>query len=114
MTSLTDAVILAKFKHALSEWNCAGYIVWKNVARDWVNQNLEGLTTRAIGEAMFQHVDAGGEIDQVKETRPEWSASRYHYDFRIPLGERLVYIETILVEDVPEDPIIQVVSIHDA
>jgi hypothetical protein len=113
MAPLTDPAILRKVKHALSEWNCAGYITWKQTAREWVEENLEGFTARAVGEAMFQHVEGGGQIDQVKETRPEWSAERFHYDFRIPLAGRLVYVETILVEDDPNDPTIHVVSIHD-
>lgn len=34
--------------------------------------------------------------------------------FRINVGDRLLYIETILVEHDPDDPTIHVVSIHDA
>jgi hypothetical protein len=63
---------------------------------------------------MFRHFDAGGEIDQVTETRPEWNEQRYHYDLRIQIGGRLIYIETVLVEDDPNDPTVHVVSIHDA
>ena len=113
MAPLSDPAILAKFRHALGEWNCTGYITWKAIARQWVEVNLECFTTRAIGEAMFAHVRAGGEIDQVKETRPEWVTQRFHYDFRLTLGDRLLYVETILVEDDPDDPTIHVVSIHD-
>ena len=114
MAPLSDPLILDKIRHALSEWNCTGYITWKSVARAWVEANLEGMTTRAIGEDLFRYVEAGGPIDQVRESRPEWSEQRFHYDFRIPIAGRLVYIETILVEDDPEDPTIHVVSIHDA
>ena len=114
MVPLTDAAILARFRHALSEWNCTGYVTWKPIAREWVESNLEGFTTRAVGEEMFRFLDAGGEIDQVKETRREWTERRFHYDFRLPIAGRLVYIETILVEDDPGDPTIHVVSIHDA
>ncbi len=63
---------------------------------------------------MFRFFAAGGEIDQVREGRPQWSEHRFHYDFRIDIGGRLLYIETILVEDGSEDPTIYVVSIHDA
>jgi hypothetical protein len=75
---------------------------------------LEGLTTRAVGEEMFRYFEAGGQIDQVRETRSQWSEHRFHYDFRVPIGGRLVYIETVLVEDDPYDPTVHVVSIHDA
>jgi len=114
MAPLTDMAILAKFRHALSEWNCTGYITWKGIAREWVEANLEGFTTRAVGEAMFNYVEAGGRIDQTRETRPEWNTQRFHYDFRIVIGDRLIYVETILVEDDRDDPTIHVVSIHDA
>jgi hypothetical protein len=114
MPPLTDPKILAKFRHALREWNCTGYVTWKKLAREWVEDNLEGFTTRAVAEEMFRHVEKGDAIDQVRERRPEWSEHRFHYDFRIEAGGRLVYIETILVEDDPHDPTIYVVSIHDA
>jgi hypothetical protein len=114
MPPLTDLEILAKFRHILGEWCCTGYVTWKPVARQWVENNLEGFTTRAIGEEIFRHVNAGGEIDQVKESRQEWSEFRFHYDFRVSIEGRLLYVETVLLEDDPDDPTIHVVSIHDA
>lgn len=114
MARLTDPVILASFQHALSQWQFTGYITWKPVARAWVEQNLEGLTTRFLGEEMYRFFSSGGEIDQVRETRPEWREHRFHYDFRMTIGSRLLYIETILVDDDPDDPTVHVVSIHDA
>jgi hypothetical protein len=39
---------------------------------------------------------------------------RFHYDFRLEVGGRLLYIETILAEDDQDDPTIHVVNIHDA
>ena len=114
MARLTDPEILTKFQHVLSQWQFTGYITWKPIARQWLEQNLEGFTTRSVGEEMFRFFAAGGEIDQVRETRPRWSEHRFHYDFRMVIGGRLLYIETILVEDDPDDPTVYVVSIHDA
>jgi hypothetical protein len=114
MARLTDPEILARFQYALSNWQFAGYITWKPTARQWLEQNLEGLTTRLVGEEMFRFFAAGGAVDQVRETRPEWSEHRFYYDFRVEIGGRLLYIETILAEDDPDDPTIHVVSIHDA
>ena len=114
MARLTDPVIQAKLRHALSQWRFTGYITWKPTARQWLEQNVEGWTTRSVGEAMFRFFGAGGEIDQTRETRPQWSQERYHYDFRIEIAGRSLYIETILVEDDPDDPTVHVVSIHDA
>ncbi len=114
MAKPTDPETLAKLQHALSQWQFTGYITWKSTAREWLEQNLEGFTARSVGEEMFHFLAAGGEIDAVRETRPEWSENRFHYDFRIDIGDRFLYIETILVEDDPQDPTIHVVSIHDA
>ena len=114
MARLTDPAILAKFRHALSLWQFTGYVTWKPIARQWVEQNLEGWTTRAIAEEMFRYFDHGGEIDQTPETRPEWNQWQFHYDFRIEIEGRLRYIETVLVEDDLDDPVVHVVSVHDA
>ena len=113
MAPLSDPVIFAKIRSALSNWRFTGYVAWKPIARAWIEANLEGMTARFVAEMMFEHVVSGGEVDQVKEIRSEWSEHRFHYDFRIPIGDRLIYIETILIEDDPEDTIIHVVSIHD-
>ena len=53
MARLTDPAILVKYWHALSLWQFTGYVTWKPIARQWVEQNLEGWTTRAIAEEMF-------------------------------------------------------------
>ena len=114
MPRLTDPETLAKLQHALDQWRFTGYVTWKAIARQWLEQNLEGHTTRSVAEEMCRFVADGGDIDEVREMRPEWSAHHFHYDFRIEVGGRLLYIETILVEDDPCDPTIHVVSIHDA
>lgn len=114
MPRLTDTEILAKFEQALSLWRFTGYVTWKPVAREWWEKNLEGFTTRAVSEEMYRHLAAGGDIDQVAERREEWSDHRFHYDFRLEINERSLYIETVLIDDDPADPTIHVVSIHDA
>jgi hypothetical protein len=113
MAPLSDPIIIKKIHSALSNWQYTGYVIWKPIARSWVEKNLQGMTTRAVAEIIFQHVDSGGEIDQVNESRSEWSGQRFHYDFRIPVEGRLIYIETVLMENDPEDPVIRVVSIHE-
>ena len=75
MVRLTDPDVLAKIQHALSQWQFTGYITWKPIARQWVEQNLEGWTTRSVGEEMFRHFQAGGDIDQTRETRPDGANS---------------------------------------
>jgi hypothetical protein len=62
---------------------------------------------------MWQHVAGGGEIDQVAETREDYrNRYPYHYDFRLPIAGRLIYIETCC-DDTMMGPTIYVVNIHD-
>jgi hypothetical protein len=114
MARLTDPAIVSRIRHALSQWHFTGYVTWKPVARAWVEENLEGWSTRAIAEEMFRFFEQGGEIDQTRETRPQWTQWPCHYDFRMEIGGRPLYIETVLVEDDADDPTLHVVSIHDA
>ncbi len=51
------------------------------------------------------------------KTRPEWNVNEFHFDIRLRVGDRLIFIETLLNYDDsndPDDPVIRVVSIHDA
>jgi hypothetical protein len=114
MARLQDPVILAQYKSALANWYVTGYVEWKDTARDWVLAHLSGVKPRQVAELMHQHVEAGGEIDQVPERRPEWSAYDFHYDLRLPIAGRLIYIETVLLDDDPQDATIRIVSTHDA
>jgi hypothetical protein len=115
MAPLTDPVLVRKFRETLKEWNCTGYIEWKRVPAEWLRRNLANLSQRAIGQMMWEHVHNGGVIDQVVETREEYR-DRYphHYDFRIRIAGRLVYIETCLDESDRMGPTVLVVSMHDA
>jgi hypothetical protein len=117
MPPLTDPEQAACFKNALANWRYEGYILLTDVAYEWMKLNLKGFSVRTLGRNMHEYVSAGGIIDRQKETRPEWDLHDYHYDLRIPIEGRMVYIETRLVYDEPsdpDDPIIQVVNLHDA
>jgi hypothetical protein len=114
MPPLTDAVVLAQFGAVLANWNYTGYVTAKDVAVGWIANNLGGLTLKDVARAMHEHLQRGDVIDQQPETRPEWSVWPFHYDFRLQLAGRDVYIETILQDDNPNDPTIHIVSIHDA
>jgi hypothetical protein len=114
MPPLTDPAILAQFRAVLSEWRYTGYVTAKEVALDWIANNLGGLTLKDVAKAMHDFVAADGTIDQVPETRPEWSMWPFHYDFRLVLAGKERYIEAILKDDDPNDPTIRIVSIHDA
>jgi hypothetical protein len=114
MAPLQDPVILARYQGALANWHVTGYVDWKETARDWVKCNLRCTKLRDLARLMHEHVEAGGEIAQVHERRPEWTDHAFHYDLRLPIEGRLRYVETLLLDCDPTDPIIYVVSIHDA
>ncbi len=114
MAPLTDQVTLGHFRDALREWRCEGFVVWKPVAAEWVRDNLDGRTPDSIAKLMHKYVEAGGEIDQVRERRDGWEdCNQFHFDFRPTLDGRRLYIETTL-RVTSTGPVVKVVSIHDA
>jgi hypothetical protein len=66
---------------------------------------------------MFEHVSAGGEIDEVRETRSEWSDEHeFHHDLRLTIHDTPVYIETRLNYRLPvaaDESWILVVNVHE-
>jgi len=113
MPPLSDPAILAQIKAVLANWNFTGYVTAKDLALEWMKDEL-GLTLKDVAKAMNLHCQFGGVIDQQPETRAEWSDWPFHYDLRLPLSGRDVYIETILQDNDPSDPTLHIVSVHDA
>jgi hypothetical protein len=113
MPTLTDPIILALIRSALANWNVTGYVKWVDLPLAWLKRNLAPLGVREVNHLIWEHVRQGGVIDQVRETRPEWNDRGYHYDFRLSIGGRAIYIETRLHDDDPDDPTLEVVNIHD-
>ena len=114
MAALTDPSIRAQFLAVLANWNYTDYITAKPLALDWIANNLGGLGLKDVAKAMNDFCRSGGVIEQVAERRAEYSNWPSHYDFRLQLVGRAIYIETILQDDDPKDPTIRIVSIHDA
>ncbi len=103
--------------NALSNWRFTNYIRFTRLADEWVRSEMEGHTQKSFGELLFLFVSAGGEIDQIVERRPEWSMHEYHYDLRLIVDGRRLYVETRLIfsdPDDPDNPQILVANIHDA
>jgi hypothetical protein len=113
MPRLEDPDLLKCFKGILSNWHVTDYVTAKDEALQWAGKNLEGFTLKALAKLMNEHVCGGGEIDQVRETRPEWNDWPFHYDFRLSWSGRRLYIETLLVDDDPSDPYLRIVRIKD-
>ena len=116
MAPLTDPVRRRAYQNALANWSFTDFVRWKKVAAQWVYRELPGWKLKAIAEQMHLHVAAGGVIDEQPETREEWLEYEFHYDLRIRIDNRRIYIETLLSydnPDDPDDPTIRVVSIHD-
>jgi len=115
MAPLTDRNLRAAYRNALANRRFEGYVNWTEVAHRWVLRELDGVTPDAVVDLMWEHVDGECEIDQVPERRPEWPQHQFHYDLRLVIADRQVYIETRLLCDNlsdPDDPTILVANIH--
>lgn len=114
MPPLADPERLRHYREALSSWHCSGYVKWTPLAEDWVHKNLVNFSSREVSRLMWKYVQAGGEIDEVPERRPDWSEHEFHHDLRLQIAGRAVYIETrLLMKRDIEDSTIHVVNIHD-
>jgi hypothetical protein len=78
-------------------------VVFKRVATQWLANELPDYTLREICRILHEHVEGGGKIHEVVETRPEYLHWRFHYDLRIRISGRHVYFETTLVFEDAED-----------
>ena len=64
---------------------------------------------------MYEQVAAGGVIDEVSETRPEWAQYEFHYDLRFTVPHKAVFVETPLHHRLPlvaDESWLLVVNIH--
>ena len=107
-----DDNTIGKLRLAFEE-SSSGGVRWKRLAAEWVRANLEAFTQQAVNDLILEHIEASGEIDQVAETREEYRHYEYHYDFRIRILDRKIYVETLLQEE-KMGPVVTIVNIHDA
>jgi hypothetical protein len=117
MARLTDPERLAAYQDALANWSFDGFIVFElnETAYAWIKRELENVSLKEIGRLMHEYIAAGGAIDEVPETRPEWSDYPFHYDLRLTIQNKPVYIESRLNYKLPVNPdesTILVVNIH--
>jgi len=115
---LTDSDRLAAYRDALANWHVSDYILFDltQSAHEWIRRELSNITLKEIGCLMYEHVAAGGEIDEVAETRPEWAGTyEFHHDLRLTIRDKPVYIETRLNYRLPvagDESWILVVNVH--
>ena len=114
MGRLTDPERLQCYLNALANCRFTGFIELRPRVAEWLRQEL-GMSERAFKNLLFTFVSAGGEIDEIAETRPEWSDFDHHYDLRPIVAGKAVYVETLLMYSKPtdpDDPRIAVVNVH--
>ncbi len=113
MAPLASREILEAFREALRQWSYDGYVVWLRRPGEWLRKNFDHEDMRTVSRMMHEHVEAGREIDQVVERRELWrDQHEFHYDFRISIAGRRVYIETVL-QVTSTGPTVIVVNMHD-
>ncbi|MGH7194074.1 MAG: hypothetical protein ACREJM_11180 [Candidatus Saccharimonadales bacterium] len=116
---MNDPDRFSAYRGALGNWSVGGYIQFEltEQAHRWLRRELGDITLKELGRQMFEYVDAGGDIDEVAETRPEWSGEyRFHHDLRLTIGGKAVCIETRLQYRLPvvaDESWILVVNIHE-
>jgi hypothetical protein len=112
-----DPEWLRCYRNALSNWQFRGYLRLTEVAERWLRSELPDISVVELGRVLHEYVEDGGRIDQQPETRPEWNEHEFHFDLRVRVAGRRIYVETRLFyddPDDPDDPWIHVVNIHDA
>ncbi len=117
MAKLTDPEKLQCYRNALANWRFAGFVRLTPFAEEAFKQLKLEVSERQFRQLLHEYVLGSGEIDEVRETRPEWSDWDYHYDLRLTINARKLYVETRLEYTNPndsDDPQIILVNIHDA
>jgi hypothetical protein len=115
MAKPKDQVALDRYCQVLREFaGYSGYIQWRRLPSEWLAANLPNIGLRRMHELMAEHVASGGKVDQVEELRQEYVEYGFHYDLRMAIDGRRVYMETVLDQaDHVEDCTIWVVNMHD-
>ena len=111
-----DEAALKRYREVLLEFgHVTDYIQWKKLPEDWLGTSIPNVTKKFVHQLMVERAKSIGEIDQVPETRPEYLRWPFHYDLRISVFGRRVYVETRFEQEQDvEDCTIWVVNFHDA
>ena len=76
--------------------------------------SLSGFTVKGLTTLLQDHVAQGGSIDRRSERRSEYPQER-RYRVIVPVKQfkHGLFVEIILVDEDPEAPAVQIVSIHE-
>lgn len=119
MPPLSDPDRVAAYRDALANWRFADYIQFElnEECYRWIRRELAGITLKDVGRLMHEYVAGGGVIHEVVETREHWrDRYEFHYDLRLTIVGKPVYIETRLHMRLPvaaDESWILVVNIHE-
>ncbi|MGH7173999.1 MAG: hypothetical protein ACRELG_27315 [Gemmataceae bacterium] len=80
------------------------YVLFKKRPQEWLRTELAEYSLGEIIRLLHKYVEAGGELDEVKETREGYTHHEFHYDMRVTIGGRPIYFETALSCEDAEDP----------
>ncbi|MBY0232914.1 MAG: hypothetical protein K2W96_26830 [Gemmataceae bacterium] len=118
MARLADPHLLACYRRVLENRRFTGYVTLEGQAPARLRQHFAGWTREAFLDLLADHVEAGGEIDQVEEEREPWRDFwEFHYDLRPDVDGIKHFVETRMKPEWPKDPedaTIIVVNIHPA
>ena len=75
MAPLTDPNRLLAYRDAISNWSFTGYVRFElnETAYQWLREELDNVSLKELSFLMHEYVSTGGEVDEVRETRPGWS-----------------------------------------
>ena len=85
MRKVHDEAALYACRHVLLKLgHVTGYIQWRRVPREWLARELAGYSQKALDELIAAHVESGGEIHQVVETRRDYTGGGSTMTFGCP------------------------------
>ncbi len=94
--------------------NCVEWLNDRTAIRIRNDKELQGLTPEGIKAELLAFIAGGGSIQQVAETRPEYSHYDYYYKAIVPVSgfPRGLFVEMILSDDDPDVPRVSLVNAH--
>jgi len=102
--------------HAIRE-TASGYLIWERREENRVRRELtpQNITSEAVRFLLQDFVRSGNPIEARKEERPHWMDRRERwYCAIIPIDKLAngLFVEFWLMNDEPDNPIVEIVNAH--